>query len=222
MGWIYRHARMFARSALVIGVALALIAGGAVAVWSQGAAPRGMRDMMRHMMRGRVPPPGVRPEALPAPDTPGARLLSLYCDQCHDLPSPRYRTTAEWPDVLERMLSRLRMMSGGMSGRGMGGMKTPSDGEAHALLDYLQRYAMVPATPALLAAGPAEGRKVFMAQCSRCHATPAPTMHPPERWPGIVARMQANMALMQLPQLSEQQQEVVVRFLRIASSGAAH
>lgn len=184
-----------------------------------------MREMMRSMMRGQVPPPGLTPEALPAPDTAGARLLARYCTQCHDLPSPRYKTAEEWPAVFERMLGRMRMMSGGMMGRGtmgMGRIEAPRPAEARTLRAYLREYAMVPATPEQLAAGPGEERAVFAAQCARCHAVPSPALHPPEAWPGIVARMQANMQLMHKPQLTSAQQADVVRFLQAASRAAAH
>jgi cytochrome c5 len=203
-------------------LALAAVQPGPVS--AQGMSSGGMRDMMRQMMQGQVPPPGMTPQALPAPDSDGVRLLARYCTQCHDLPSPRYKTAEQWPEVFQRMVARMRMMSGGMMGGGMMGMarlEAPSPAQAGMLLAYLQRYAMVPATPEQLAAGPPEQREVFEAQCSRCHALPSPSLHPPERWPGIVARMQANMQLMDKSQLTPQQHEAVVRFLQAASRAAA-
>lgn len=214
---------MRARVALL--VALTLVLFPAASAWTQGMSPGGMREMMRGMMRGQVPPPGMTPEALPAPDSEGARLLARYCEQCHDPPSPRYRTAAQWPAVFSRMLSRMRMMSGGMMGRGMmgmGRMEAPSKAEAKTLLAYLRQYAMEPATPAELAAGKPADRAAFEGLCARCHAPPSPSMHPPERWPGIVARMQANMQLMDVEQLDEQQREAVVRFLQTASQAATN
>lgn len=105
---------------------------------------------------------------------------------------------------------------------GMGRMETPGATEARTLLDYLLDHAMVPATPEQLARGPADARAVFQSRCSRCHALPSLSMHAPEQWPGIVARMQANMQLMGKATLTAEQQEAVVRFLQTASRSAAN
>jgi mono/diheme cytochrome c family protein len=203
-----------------LGALAALLGAAAAPVWSQGMSSGGMREMMRGMMHGQVPPPGLSPEALPAPDSEGARLLAGYCTQCHDLPSPRYKTAGEWPAVFERMLGRMRMMSGGMMA--MHRLDAPSAAEGRTLLAYLREHAMVPAAPEELAAGTPADRAAFASLCARCHALPSPSMHPPERWPGIVARMQANMQLMDVGQLDEQQREAVVRFLQTASRAAVH
>jgi len=218
---------MSAFKALCAAATLAAMLGVAAAsALSQGMmGSGGMREMMRGMMQGQVPPPGMSPEALPAPETAGARLLATYCTQCHDLPSPRYRTAEQWPVVFGRMLGRMRMMSGGMMGggmMGMGRMEAPGEAESETLLAYLRQYAMVPATPKELAAGAPADRAAFENLCSRCHALPSPALHPPEAWPGIVARMQANMQLMDVTQLNEQQREAVVGFLQTASQGAAN
>jgi mono/diheme cytochrome c family protein len=201
---------------LASAVVLAALALRPPPLGAQGMASGGMRDMMRRMMQGQVPPPGMTPEALPEPDSAGAHLLARYCTQCHDLPSPRYKTAEQWPEVYERMAWRMRMMShGGMMA--MHRLDAPSATEGQTLLVYLQRYGMVSATPEQLAAGPSDERAVFAAQCAQCHALPSPALHPPETWPGIVARMQANMQLMGKPQLTPSQQEAVVRFLTAAA-----
>ena len=57
-----------------------------------------MKDMMQEMMSGRLPP-GIKPEALPDPGSPGAKFLNSYCTQCHNLPSPLMHTAEEWPVV---------------------------------------------------------------------------------------------------------------------------
>jgi cytochrome c2 len=210
--------------AAMLALALANFPPGPVR--AQGMSPGGsMRDMMRQMMRGAVPPPGMAPEALPGSGSPGATALARFCTQCHDLPSPRYKTAEQWPAVFERMVARMRMMSGGMMGGGMMGMgrlEAPSPAEAQTLLAYLLRFAMLPASRAELQAGDPFDRAAFQTECSRCHALPSPSLHPPEVWPGIVARMQANMQLMNKPQLTPQQRDAVVGFLQAAARAAAN
>jgi cytochrome c2 len=205
------------------------MAGTAGLILAQGQpSDNPMREMMRRMMRGFVPPPGMTPETLPDAESEGARLTARFCVQCHDLPSPRYKTASQWPEVFERMNARMRMMGGGgmmgggmMSGGGMmgmmGRMETPTPQEAETLLRYLQQYAMVEAKPSELAAGPSEERPIFREVCSRCHALPSPSLHPPEEWLGVVARMQANMQLMDKPRITPQQRDAIVRFLQAAS-----
>lgn len=139
-----------------------------VASAQQAESSNPMREMMRTMMRGLVPPPGMTPESLPDADSDGARLAARYCAQCHDLPSPRYKTADQWPFVFDRMLGRMRMMSGEMMGGMMGGgmmmdmgVDAPSETESRALLAYLQDHAMREAKPDELATGPAAERAVF-------------------------------------------------------------
>ena len=173
-------------------------------------------QMMRRMMRGLVPPPGVIPQTLPVPESEGARLLVRYCGQCHDLPSPRYKTANQWPAVFERMSARMQMMSrGGMMGRGR--IEAPGAGEARSLLAYLQRHGMQPARAEELQVGAPADRAKFTVICAGCHVLPSPSLHPPEEWPSVVTRMMGNMQLMNRPQMTESQREAVVRFLTTAA-----
>jgi hypothetical protein len=64
---------------------------------------QGMHRGKMHGMSG-ILPPGTTPERLPDPDNPGAKLLSHYCSQCHNLPSPTMHTALEWQSVLTRMV----------------------------------------------------------------------------------------------------------------------
>ncbi|MBI4083665.1 MAG: hypothetical protein HY423_13755 [Candidatus Lambdaproteobacteria bacterium] len=221
-----------ARSAAFLAAALLALAswGSPLARAQTGPGGNPMRDMMRQMMQGYVPPPGMSADALPEPDSEGTRLMARYCAQCHDLPSPRYKTAAEWPAVFDRMNARMRMMGGGMMGGGMmgGGMmgmgrvEAPGASEGAALLAYLQRNAMRPARPEELQAGDPADRAVFLGVCAQCHAPPSPSLHPPDAWLGIVARMQANMQLMDKPQPTPQQREAIVRLLQAAARWSAN
>jgi hypothetical protein len=78
----------------------------------QGMMSQGhMKEMMQQMMAG-ILPPGIKPQDLPEPESRGAKLLSTYCSQCHNLPSPRMHAAEDWRRVTRRMLSRERMMAG--------------------------------------------------------------------------------------------------------------
>jgi cytochrome c2 len=175
-----------------------------------------MRDMMRQMMRGHVPPPGMSPEALPEPGSAGAQLVARFCAQCHDLPSPRFKTAPQWPLVLERMLAHMEHMRGGMMG--MPPVAAPALDETNTLLAYLQAYAMRPAAPSELALGPQAQRAVFVVTCSQCHTLPSPRLHPSDAWPGIVARMRAHMRHMGLAEPTPHAQEQILRFLQAVAA----
>lgn len=227
---------MFSRRVVVGPGSLVL----AVAIWSfqplphsvwresgtafgQAGEPRNpMRERMRQMMPGLIPPPGMTPERLPAPESVGAGLTVRYCTQCHDLPSPWYKTADQWPAVFDRMLRRMEMMGrGGMMGRGMMGMgsvRAPSSSEAVTILRYLKEYSMRVATSAELAIGDPAHRGVFQAVCSQCHVLPSPTLHLPQEWAAVVARMQGNMQLMKKRVINEQEREAIILFLMQAAT----
>jgi cytochrome c5 len=204
-----------------LGVAVViLLAGWIHSGAAQDGARNPMREMMRRMMTGFVPPLGMTPENLPDPESTGARLVGRYCAQCHDLPSPRYKTAEQWPAVYERMLQRMRMMGGGMMGGGMmmgTRIDAPGDSESRVLLAYLRAQGMREARPEELAAGPSKERAVFREVCSRCHALPSPSLHSAEDWAGVIARMEGNMRLMNRPAVEPHQREAILRFLQTAS-----
>lgn len=181
-----------------------------------------MREMMRRMMRGLVPPPGMIPERLPDSGAQGAKLVARYCAQCHDLPSPQYKTADQWPTVFDRMLGRMEMMSGGgMMGRGMmgmGRMEAPTSSEARTLLRYLQEFAMREARSDELNAGNETDLRVFRVACSQCHVLPSPSLHSLQEWPAVVARMEGNIQLMNKRGITMEGRDAINRFLK---TGAA-
>jgi len=192
---LFRSRLYFAIAALAAVVFLSLLSR--TPAFAQ--MPGGMREMMQRMM-GDVLPPGIDPKLLPDPGSRGARLLEQYCTQCHNLPGPGMHTAAEWPAVVNRMNGRMQMMSGGMMGGGMmgGGMmsvRAPSAKELDILLAYLQQHAQKPLTASYPDLDSPAGQ-AFRATCSQCHALPDPTQHTAADWPGVVGRMQRNMAVM--------------------------
>ena len=177
-----------------------------------------MKEMMQEMMSGRLPP-GLPPEDLPEPDSPGAKLLNRYCTQCHNLPSPLMHTAEEWPEVEGRMIGRMEMMSGmkgmmqGMMGRGMMDMQAPAAEEQKALLAYLQRNALRPASLEALGPPDTPGLALFQKTCSQCHALPDPGLHTPDEWPGVVERMQKNMEIMGKPVITGAEGDEIAGYL---------
>ena len=86
---------------------------------------------MMHGAPGR-PAPSATP--LPDADSPGAKLISTYCTQCHAAPPPTLHTAREWTDVTQRMHDR---MSGGWGE----GIKTPTQQEMETIVAYMQKHA---------------------------------------------------------------------------------
>jgi len=174
-----------------------------------------MGAMMHEMMGGRLPP-GLDPEALPEPESPGARLLARYCTPCHNLPAPAMHTAEEWPAVAARMFNRMTMMWGrGGMGRMMARwstFKVPTDREQELILGYLQEHGLRPASGASL--GPdAPGLDLFRQTCSRCHALPNPTLHTADEWPAVVERMRKNMGTMGRRVITQRERDTIVNYL---------
>ena len=50
--------------------------------------------------------------------------------------------------------------------------------------------------------------------CSVCHETPSPRAHTAEGWAQVVARMRANMEIMGLQGLTDDQTDRIIAYLR--------
>ena len=185
---------------------------------------RGQRWRMISSIGTGLPPPRFKAENLPEPDSRGAQLVKGYCVQCHWIPVPQMHTAAEWPVLVRRMLMRARTLESRMGGPltsglvgdilldGMASTQLPSPQDADTLVTYLQRHAIVAASPGELTDGP--GTEVFVEQCSICHDTPSPATHSAAEWNGVVVRMQANMAVMGVEPLTDEQSEGIAAYLR--------
>ena len=147
----------------------------------------------------RILPPSIAPAQLPEPQSAGARLTVRYCVQCHHLVNPAMHDTEKWPPIVARMLPR-------MQGRGnmgvlmkdlMAGVAAPSEAEARSIAAYLSRHGQRAADIRRLPeAGKSHAWTSYTQACSQCHATPDPRRHTRGEWPGVVARMEANMQWM--------------------------
>ena len=170
-----------------------------------------MKGMMQEMMSG-ILPPGIKPEDLPDRESPGAKLTTTYCSQCHNLPSPLMHSAEEWPPVAGRMIARERMMEGRF---GMRGIKAPSSHEEEVLLEYLKSHAMKALAPGTVPTPDSPNASLFQQVCSRCHALPDPKLHTAAEWPGVVERMRKNMEIMGKTTITDQQRDGLLEYLRM-------
>jgi cytochrome c5 len=163
--------------------------------------------MMMHRMMPDLLPPGVTPEDLPHPDSPGAKLLVQYCGHCHNLPSPAMHSAREWPAVAERMFYRMRMM-GGMMGVGL-----PSPEEQSVLVDYLKANALKSIESSALPSATTAEAGDFRRFCTQCHAPPDPRSHTAADWPAVVDRMKSHMQTMNKKVPSAGQEKQILAYL---------
>lgn len=185
---------------------------------------RGQRWRMISSIGSGLPPQTFDIAELPDPRSRGAGLLQAYCVQCHWLPAPQMHSAAEWPILVRRMLMRARTLQDRMGGpltTGlvgvylMEGLKTadrPSPADVDTLINYLQAHALPAARAGELTDGP--DAELFVEMCSICHETPSPKAHTAAGWEQVVARMRANMSLMDLVPLTDEQTDRIVAYLR--------
>jgi hypothetical protein len=95
------------------------------------------RGMMEGMMMGGRMPPASDPGQLPESESDGARLVSRYCTQCHELPLPALHTAEGWTPVAQRMHRRMQWMSE----NGSLPIRVPTDLELQSIIGYLQEHA---------------------------------------------------------------------------------
>lgn len=65
------------------------------------------------------------------PDDPDARLFELRCSTCHEIPSPRAHTAAEWGPTMARMIRNMSVM----------GVDPPSAEDSDRILAFLRARA---------------------------------------------------------------------------------
>jgi cytochrome c5 len=204
------------------GTVAALLVAMAIASCRQGsgAGQQGGNVTVQHGLTPRdelllaaanvaLPPPGVTPADLPDPASPGAQLVSRYCAQCHDLPSPAMHSATDWPSVTRRMWLRMEWLSPTL------GVKVPTMAERFALLGYLTNNALK-VSGTTLPRG--QGRDEFSRVCSRCHALPDPRVHSREDWPTVFARMEQNMERMKVPPLTRSETTDILLYLQMVAS----
>lgn len=152
-----------------------------------------------------LPPPGVTAADLPDPSSPGAKLVTTFCAQCHELPSPQMHSATDWPSIARRMWLRMELLPAARH------VKVPTSAERFAILDYLTASAMKVSGTTL---PPGPGREAFSQVCSRCHALPDPRVHSREDWPTVFARMERNMERMKVPPPTRDQTTDILLYLQ--------
>lgn len=189
--------------------------GGMMPMMGRGGGGMMSRDQMREMMKGMMGnmlPPGVKPEDLPDPGSPGAKLVARFCGQCHDIPSPALHTKEEWPSVESRMFARLSMMSGMPMMQGVE-MESPSPDQQKAVVDYMVAHAMKPASLGALPQPQSAAAVSFKAVCSQCHPLPDPGLHTAQEWPAVAERMRTHMKEMGKRVITDRERDEIVGYL---------
>jgi len=141
-------------------------------------------------MLERILPPTFELHNFPSGDPAVARLVVLYCVQCHNLPNRAMHDAAKWPAIFERMVVRMRARATWASDAGHdGGREAPSVDEASVLLAYLQKARSRAARPEEISAVDRPEGQSFKLACQQCHVLPDPQRHTACEWPAVVARM---------------------------------
>ncbi|TFG52717.1 MAG: hypothetical protein E4H37_05200 [Gemmatimonadales bacterium] len=185
---------------------------------------RGQRWRMISSVGAGLPPTNFDPDNLPELQSRGAGLLVAYCIQCHGIPTPKMHAPAEWPVLVRRMALRASILRDRMGGpltrelvgdirmSGFASSYVPSAADTDSLVAYLQRNALPVPSPGELGDDSETG--FYVMKCSVCHETPSPAAHNSEEWGSVVARMQANMSLMDVSPLNESDRLRILSFLQ--------
>lgn len=174
----------------------------------------GMMGMGNCMMRDRMPK-GINPSQLPEPGSDGARLLSKYCSQCHDIPGPGLHTAEEWSIVISRMNQRMQIMSN----RGMmRHIDAPNEMEYKTLVAYIKTNSQQTIDVDMLQGAETLEGQDFQKTCTQCHALPNPSQHTSSEWPDVVDRMRKNMESMGVQAPDQAVTDSVLKFLQTYST----
>ncbi len=193
-----------------------------------GTASAGLTRSQRWRMISSVgaglPPANFDPSNLPNRESRGAGLLTAYCIQCHGIPTPQMHAAAEWPILVRRMSLRAATLRDRMGGpltreligdirmSGFASSYVPSAEDTDTLIAYLQRNALQVAGPGDLGDDMETG--FYVEKCSICHEIPSPAAHTPADWGAVVARMQANMLLMDVSPMDDLDVKRITAFLQ--------
>lgn len=157
-----------------------------------------------------VIPKGITPNDLPDAESRGATILTIYCAQCHDLPTPTMHSSAEWPAILTRMQSHLKTSRNGM----LRHIILPPEKDWHVLESYLTNNAQTSLNPLKYDDIASVSGKAFTTTCSQCHTAPSPKAHTRNEWPRVVLRMKANMLAANIPTPKQETLLTIIDFLQ--------
>ena len=175
------------------------------------------KALMKQMIPGNLPP-GIAPEKLPEPNSLGAKHLQKYCNQCHEIFSPRMHSAEKWSSVFQRVSWHMQNCPiGEKMGRTLQ-IEIPSPQEETELLNYLKRHSLLAADQNNLEHLDTPIAIAFLQICAQCHALPDPKQHTTEEWLGVTARMKQNMQFMYKPLIQPNEEELIRKFLQITTS----
>ena len=190
---------------------------------------RGQRWRLISSIGVGLPPSNFKPEDLPEPESHGATLVTVYCDRCHWIPAPQQHAASEWPILMRRMHTRAETLGERLGGpvteglmgeyvlAGMATAPLASEDELAVMTAYMQKHAMLEATPGELGEG--EEADFYRVKCSACHVTPSPSAHTAAEWPEVVGRMRANAALQDVRPLNDEENARIVAYLQSRLGG---
>ena len=158
----------------------------------------------------RVIPKGLNPLDLPDADGRGATLLTLYCVQCHDLPTPLMHSAGEWPAILDRMQRHMGSRSTGM----LAHVIMLAEKDWRELREYLNEFAQTALDSSRFDDLDSPAGQTFQSLCSQCHATPSPSRHTAREWPRVVLRMKVHMRNAGKDVPNEEATQQVVNYLQ--------
>jgi mono/diheme cytochrome c family protein len=179
-------------------------------------------------------PEGLKKEAMPDPESEGARLTALYCAQCHGIPYPSGHSASEWVVIMRKMMlymekseymgsgggmGGMRGMRGGMMGNrnmpmGMMSSKVPSPAEQKEILSYLQEHGLKTIQENELPEISGTAAEEFRTNCSKCHALPSPYQHTSEQWPAVVERMVRHTKDFHLAVIPDNEVSSIIKYLQ--------
>ncbi len=125
-------------------------------------------------------------------------IYTQQCSRCHKLPDASSRTFSQWQLIIDVMQHIIQIK----------GESPLSDAEKQQVLAHLQQRARQENTEEKN-----HGADVFVARCTLCHQRPEPDMLTPMQWKMIMRLMQVRMQQAGVPQLNEQEFELVQSYL---------
>jgi cytochrome c5 len=155
-----------------------------------------------------IVPIGFSANLLTEKTSPKAQLFIKTCAQCHDLPSPASHTAKEWPDVVARMVNRLRRMKFFSSRASF----VPEKKSIDQIIDYLSQHALQEGDATTIDNTSPEGA-LFQKKCTQCHGLPSPTQHTASEWGAVVEQMRGNIERMQKEPITDQEKDTLIRYL---------
>lgn len=157
-------------------------------------------------MMGGYLPIGIPESKIPEYGTKRANLVFIVCTQCHEMPSPKMHTKAEWPAVLVKMYKHINHMSDQFD------FRMPSEQGKEKILSYFLEYAMPPAPDDIPLH--TEVGKLFVENCSDCHTLPSPNLHTADEWEVTASRMQENRKKMGKAEIPPESLDKILTLLK--------